>query len=121
VKIWIIFLGLLMACNRAPTPRDIREKGQEVTCELLLLLKKMKSREDLYAALPSLETHFLEWARVMKEAEEVTLPFPPLTPEQLALNDELKIELQRIYKIEGGRQALESSQHKALQELQRRS
>lgn len=94
--------------------------GQKKARELLAELKKLKSRDQLMDASERLERCYEEIADLMllvkmnvKQQKGVEF-----TDQDQQLNEKIRLELLRIYRIDGGREILEKCQKKALDKLQ---
>lgn len=100
---------------------DFRAEGETVSRALILELSKIRTREQLIASGSRLQRLFNDLTDLMiaahefrqkhKETEKIDLPA------NLELNNLLRNELNRIYKIEGGRQLIEKFEEQALHRL----
>lgn len=116
----LVFCFLLVSCE----PRsleDFRAEGQSVTQSLMMELQKIQNREDLLQKVPRLKSLFDELIDVMIRArgfrEKHQLEPLAITKEDHELSDHLRIELNRVYKIEGAVEVIEKCQEDALHRL----
>ena len=85
-------------------------------------MQAIHTREQLLASTSNLQRLFNRLANLMIAAEDFSISHPeqekgPLRWQNHDLSDQLRVELNRIYRLEGGRQILEKSQENALQRL----
>ena len=116
-------LFLFMNSCGSNSLEDFREEGQGIIRSLIAELQTIHNRNQLIASSHRLETHFNRLADVMIAAEEFHLKHPKTekletTSFDSELSDQLRSELNRIYRIEGGKQILEKTQEKALRKLE---
>jgi hypothetical protein len=112
----------ILGCGHQ-TYEDFREEGAAVTRSLIKELKKIHSRDDLILVTSKLEGLFLRLAKVILIAKKFQeqnpqLPFPALLEKHHLLSDQLRGELNRIYRFEGGKEVLEKCQKPALKLLE---
>lgn len=115
------FFLLLSACS-PHSPKEFEQEGQAVCEDLVELLQTISSREELLdneallkKKFESLVTLMVAAARVHEmegQVEEVEQGYP-----FRQASHQLKMQLQRIYELEGGREIIERSQHEALVRL----
>lgn len=124
---WSFFLLILftlfsfLSCN-IHSLEDFREEGESITRLLIRELNSINNRQDLIIASPKLRLMFQELVKVMISARQYRekhpeLDIPELSATNLLLSEELRIELNRIYHLEGGREIIEKCQEIALQRL----
>lgn len=96
---------------------DFQEEGEGVVRALIQDLRLIQTRDDLIASSSRIQRHFEKLAYIMVEAEM----FYSLYPEKERggrlnheLSDRLRIELNRLYSLEGGCQVIERIQERAL-------
>lgn len=121
-KFFMILAMLLIATSCGPRSLDdFEEEGEGIIRSLIKELQAIHSREQLLAASDKLQRHFDHLGSVMIAAQEFKNTHPELgrgTSKQ-ELSDQLRIELNRIYRLEGGRQIIEKCQENALLRLHR--
>ncbi len=124
IKRWMIPISLLLTITSCGyhSLEDFQEEGEGITRSLIQDLKKIHNREQLILASERLKHHFDRLVLLMISAEEFSLSHPKLENkegERIShdLSDELYAELNRIYRMEGGRQIIEKCQEKALYQL----
>lgn len=114
-------LALLTSCGRQSL-EDFREEGEGITRSLTQELRSIHSRDELILHFPRLKKHFDELVNVMISAREFQEKYPksievPLEKGNHDISDRLRVELNRIYQIEGGRELVEKAQEQALNRL----
>lgn len=117
----ILLLLLAVSCGLRSF-EDFEEEGEGVIRSLIQDLKSIRTREQLLAASSKLQRQFDRLVSIMIAAEEFGLSHPELAKEEVAwlnhdLSDQLRVEINRLYRLEGGRQIIEKCQEKALYQL----
>jgi hypothetical protein len=112
----ILFLLLFCSCNPS-TQDDIKKESQKITSNLLNDLKTIKNKEELYKKRIVLKKRFDELAKLMVEADKITQNEDLEDEENSYLNENLKIELLKIYNLDGGQEIIEQCQKNALRLL----
>ena len=123
-KPFFIFLCLLFVMSSCG-PRsldDFQEEAEGIIRSLIQDLRAIHTREQLLAATGRLQKQFDRLVSVMIAAEEFRFFHPELEKEENIrpsheLSDLLRVELNRIYRLEGGRTLIEKCQEKALYRL----
>lgn len=115
--IFIFFSVLLALLSYNPkTLEDFKEEGKGITRTLIRDLQKIRTRDRLINSAKNLQELFNQLAEVMRGAQEFHSRHPgeiTLMKGDHELSDMLRIELERIYRIEGGRQIIEKCQENA--------
>jgi len=116
VKKAVLLLLFLAGC--APDSRaDFRHEGESICRDLAKELHKIETPQQLNLAAPKLKSCFNRLADVMIAARkfegEEEESFDP-GPKDKSASDALVAELKRIYRLEGGREAIEKIQKEAL-------
>lgn len=112
---------LLIGC--APSSLEEYQSSSESICrEITLELKKVVLREDLVRSVPKLRKKFLSLVDVIIEARKFAETHPQEMTSFSMYSDEvqseyLREELERVYRIEGGRELIEKAQKEALLRL----
>ena len=112
---FVVFLLLLTACSRGP--EEIREEGQSVMRGLVKEFKGVKSRDELMEKEERIKVLFDKFVKVLVEAKiylekhDEALEFKWKDHE---LSDELKAEINRLYRIEGCKEIIEKCEREAL-------
>jgi hypothetical protein len=101
---------------------DYKEEGEGVVRSLHQELREIHSREDLISSSGRLKRHFDRLAEVMIAAEEYKKSNPACDSDDCTvpnreLSDLLRGELNRLYRLQGGRQIIERCQEQALHRL----
>lgn len=117
----LLFVFFLLGCAQKNLD-DYREEGEKFTRQLILELKNIHSKKGLIESKPKLHKLFNDLVETMITAREFHMKHPEIeTPEILKKNHELsaklRVELNRIYKIEGGKELIEKYQEAGLQKL----
>jgi hypothetical protein len=99
-----------------------REEGQGIIRSIIEVLKPIHTREELVNSAPQLKRLFNNLTDILILAHEFRTKHPDaevhgLTIDDHTLSDELRDELNRILRIDGGREILEKSQVEALNRL----
>lgn len=122
----LFIFALLLSCS-SRSPEDFHDEGEGIVRALTAELKKIHSRDDLLLHTSKLQKLFNELADVIIAAQEYKDQHPNLElraelhtmnkKEQQTSSDQLRIELNRILHMEGGRETLEKVQEEALNRL----
>lgn len=117
------FLVTLLLTGCGPrSQEDFREEGEGLTRSLIQELQAIHTREQLLMASSRLQRLFDQLVNSMIAAEEFHALHPEqdkgeLTQRNHDLSDQLRLELNRLYRLEGGRQMIEKCQENALHRL----
>jgi hypothetical protein len=101
---------------------DYRHEGESTCRDIIGNLQSIETREDVARLEPILKRNFEKLVSVIIEARHFQIKYPE---EALALpvliesdlSDLLKEELERIYRIEGGKEIVERAQREAMLRL----
>lgn len=100
---------------------DFQEEGEAAIYSLVQELKLIQTREQLLAASGTLQKDFDRLVSIIVKTQEWVNVHPESVTEAIQVNhelsDALRVELNRLYHLEGGRQMIEKCQEKALQHL----
>jgi hypothetical protein len=118
----LFFLLLILAGCKSLSLDDFREEGEGVTRSLIQTLQTIHNREELLAASERIEYLFDRLVSVMIEAAALYDSLPDSEKAEVIrssydLSDPLRIELNRLYRLEGGRTLIEKYQDRPLQRL----
>ena len=118
----IFFILFLLTSCGSYSLEDFEEEGKGVIRSLVQELKSIHTREQLKASSAKLQRLFDQLVTVIIAAKEFSESHPELDSgtflaHQHELSDQLRTELNRIYRFEGGRQMIEKCQEKALNRL----
>jgi hypothetical protein len=117
------FFILLMTTSCGPRSfEDFQEEGAGVVRSLIQELQSIHTREQLLGASGALQRQFDRLTSIMIAAEEFGFAHPELERGEFShhphdVSDQLRIELNRLYHLEGGRQIIEKCQENALLRL----
>lgn len=121
----IIFLvgihSLFISCS-SRTLEDYRDEGEGVVRALAAELKKIRTRDDLLVHAPRLKQLFDSLVDIIIEAEAYQNAHPEAElvlhhKRDQSASDQLRIELNRVLHLEGGREVIEKVQEEALSRL----
>ncbi len=117
----IFFLSLSLLCSCSSRSLDhFREEGEGIVRSLIYELQQISTQEELFASTNRFQRYFDRLVSLMIDAEELFLEYPEQR-ENLSLdkelNEQLRHELNRIYKMRGGKAFMEKCQEKALHRL----
>lgn len=120
-KLQVLLLSLLILFSSTSCAHrsldDFQEEGEGVVRTLIQDLRLIQTRDDLIASSNKLQKHFEKLAYIMVEAENFYSSHREkergdrLNHE---LSDQLRVELNRLYTLEGGRQVIEKIEERAL-------
>lgn len=121
----ILMLLLILTSCGSRSLDDFEEEGEGVVRSLVQELQSIHSRDQLLASTGKLKRLFDRLADVMTAAEEYRNSHPELDQSEFIrlnheLSDQLRIELNRLYKLEGGCQIIEKCQENALHKLSKK-
>jgi hypothetical protein len=110
----------IISCSKSI--EGYREEGEGVTRSLIQELTLIHSYQDLRGAQARLEVLYNNLTDLMIASHELQekegyIEIPELSKINHDLSDKLREELNRIYRLEGGKELMEKFQDKALQRL----
>src|SRR5208282_3638942 len=117
---FLILFIFAAGCSSTHSLDDFQEEGEGITRSLVKELQKIETREQLLAASGELQRHFDRLAMIMIRAKEFQSAHPNLEKSpgpNYELSDQLRVELNRLYLLEDGRQIIEKSQEKAFAQI----
>ena len=102
----IVAISLLGACQSSSYSK-FKEKGQSKCKSLIDELKMIRTKDQLVEKRHFLQRHFDDLAELNDQAKSYAVhhpsePVPLLDPESKELSDQLKAELLRVYRLDGG-------------------
>lgn len=102
--------------------KDFRHEGESVCRDIVDDLERVETREDLARLEPFLKKHFEKLASIIIEAREFQIKYPEEAlafqgPQEAEVSEIMKEELQRIYRIEGGKEIVERAQRESMLRL----
>lgn len=121
IALFIGLLALFSSCSNQ-TLTDFRHEGEAVSKLLLAELKQIRSRDDLLVHAPHLQELFDRLVEIIIQAQTFKDAHPETSIEPLSLkeqsgSDQLRIELNRVLHMEGGREVIEKAQEAAFNRL----
>ena len=111
-------LYLLTACTTSM--EDFYEEGEGIITQLIQELGSIHTREDLLKETPQLKKLFNRLVDVIIATREFQLSHFNVQGndrQNYELSETLRLELNRIYSLEGGRKIIENCQEQALNRL----
>jgi hypothetical protein len=119
---FVLLLLIVLASCSSPTLEDYREEGESITRSLIKQFQSIYSREDLVHAEYKIKLLFNRLVNVMMDAhalrEKLSVhTIAPLSADERLLSDKLRAELNRLYRLEGGREMIERWQEEPLYRL----
>ena len=124
-RIFFVFfvglLALLFSCS-PQTLSDFKHEGEAISKLLVEELKQIRSRDDLVEHTPKLQQLFDSLVEVIIQAQEFKRKHPQVSLEnsshkEQSVSDQLRIELNRVLHMEGGREVIEKAQEASLNRL----
>jgi hypothetical protein len=115
--LYFIIVASLCSCQ-PQSYEDFREKGRSKTRSLIAELKHVRTKDQLIVHEPKIQKGFANLAELMEEARHFRsshpdLEPPPLTGEDKELSDQLRLEILRVSRLEGGREILSQCRSRA--------
>lgn len=96
---------------------EFHSEGAAAAASLTEEMRRIRSKEELQAAIPKLRKKYLRIAKLAARAGELAAreeqPLPPCQA-----SDELYAEIARLYELPGGRELLMSAQAESLKFLE---
>jgi hypothetical protein len=91
---------------------DFREKGRAKTRSLVGELRKIRTKDQLIVQEIKLQEAFASFAGLVDEVRHFRslhpqLEPPPMTSQDKEMSDQLRLEMLRISRLEGGREILD--------------
>lgn len=117
----IFVLFTLTSCGH-DSPEGFREEGEAITKSLVKELRNIHTEKQLSDASGSIRSHFDRLVDVMIAGEEFYSRHPKgerdgFHAASRELSDRLRFELNRLYRLDRGRQMIEKSRERALYRL----
>jgi hypothetical protein len=114
-----LFSAILLSACAPSSMEEFRREGEAISRKLTMQLQKVETREDLVEMLPEIKKRYEEIVDLMidlntfKERHLGEAVDAWYVSDQLA-SETLMIEMQRIYRLEGGRELMEGAQKESL-------
>jgi hypothetical protein len=114
---------MIMGCA-SQSLEDYREEGEGIARQITYELRHIRSRDDLLVHSAKLHQLFNALVDVMIHAQEFKDRYPQaefmtFDKKEQPISDQLRIELNRVLHLEGGREVIEKAQEEALNRLDR--
>lgn len=112
-----LFFALLLGCQ-ASSYDDFREKGRAKTRSLISELRSIRTKDQLFEHQNELMHSFNALALLLERVQEYQKLHPkdapaPLTEIDRELSDQLRVEILRIQRLDGGREILNKCRKKS--------
>lgn len=119
-----LIVHILLAACSSPSLDDFRGEGQTVNRALIAELQQVRSRDDLPLHAPRLDQLFYDLVDIMMRADDYKRHHPDaeasaISPKEQAVSDELRTELNRVLRMDGGREVIEKAQERAFSKLEK--
>ena len=113
----------MISCS-TQTPDDFKKESRRHISALICELKKIRNRDDLLLHTSELQFHFNSIADLMIRSKEYHAQYGETDSDvseqnDLFINDQLSIELNRVLHMEGGREIILKVQKEAINNLNR--
>ena len=115
---WAVFFFFILIGCASPTVEDYQEQGEAVQRAIVRDLRKIHQVEELQAAVPRLRSHFNHLVDVVIEARE-HFDAENIASSHGHWSSALRLEMIRLYALEGARDVFEGAQREALTRLDR--
>lgn len=116
----ILLFFLLTGCG-PQSLEDFKQEGQDILLSLVNELESIHTRDELLKAAPKLKDLFNKFVKITISAarlrEKHHLDYLEFTKQDHELSEKLRMELNRLYQLEGGRDIIEKAQEEALHRL----
>lgn len=108
----MFFLLVIFSACQISSYDDFREKGRSKTRSLVAELKKIRTKDQLIQREENIRSAFGEIALLLGQLEEfqqmhLDLDSLPLSAIDRELSDQLRLEISRICRLDGGKDILE--------------
>jgi len=115
----VVFVLLLTYGCGPSSSEDFQREGEALSRNLQRQFARISTREDLLSKQSALEHQFQEFVALIIAAREYQDRHPEgvsnsTGKKEFPMSDRLRLELNRIYKIEGAREIVEAAQKEAL-------
>lgn len=113
-----LFLLTFVSCS-SHSLTSFRHEGEAISRQLIAELKQIRKRDDLTEHAPRLQVLFERLVDVIIKAQEYKNKHPKesIEEKESPVSDQLRIELNRVLHMEGGREIIEKAQEAALNRL----
>lgn len=121
-RLLILSTCLLLASCSPSSFEEFQTEGEALTRQIIEELQKVQTTEQLLASAPRLKKRFSTLVELMIEAREFQEAHPEewsgeKTLPEGTFNELLMIELERVHKLERGKEIVEGAQREALHRL----
>lgn len=112
ILVVLILAGSLLSACQSGSYDKFKEKGNSKSRSLIDELKMVRTKDQLVERRHFLRRSFDDLASLNEQAKSYALnhpsePLPILDPESKELSDQLKAELLRVYRLDGGREIID--------------
>lgn len=107
-------IGMILGGCESSTYEEFKEQGKKETRELIRELRMVRTKDQLIQRKKILEHHLKEIGALAEKVEIHQLSHPEeetplLEPEDHALSEALRLEILRVYRLEGGKEVIDAS------------
>jgi len=122
MRLWLILLLIGLTSCGPRNLNDYRSEGREAVRALTNELRQVQNRQDLIHAGPAIKARYSRMVELMIAAREfyeanAQSSIPELTEEDREYSQELRLELDRVLRIEGADKLIAKYQEEALNRL----
>lgn len=115
----VVGLTMLLAACAPSSMEEFRREGEAISRKFTEQLQRIETREDLVKALPEIKKHYEEIVDLMIEVnafkeEHFGEAIDTYYSTDNLASEALMMEVKRIYRLEGGRELMESAQRESL-------
>lgn len=120
--LFAVMVVLITSCQSS-SYEDFHENGRAKTRSLVAELRKIRTRDQLIENEAEIESALLDLALLLKRVENYQRLHPDAAPPALTaadheLSDELRVEILRIFRLDGGREVINRCRDKVQQSKQ---
>jgi len=118
----LVCLMVVVAGCSPGSLKDFRLEGESICRDIIDDLQRVETRDDIARLEPVLKRHFEKLVSIIIQAREFQIKYPEEAlafqgPQDAEVSDIMKEELQRIYRIEGGKEIVERAQRESMLRL----
>lgn len=122
IALALVCLMVFVAGCSPGSLKDFRHEGESVCRDIIDDLQRVETHDDIAKLEPALKRHFEKLVSIIIQAREFQIKYPEEAlafqgQQEAEVSDILKEELQRIYRIEGGKEIVERAQRESMLRL----
>ena len=115
LRFFYIIIILIYGCN--PTNEDIQQESQKIIKQLIEQMTIIHNYGELQKSAPQLKKSFNKLVDIIIEARKLEIKDAKFEIKNHHLSDLLRYQVERIYRIDGGKEIIEEMQRDALHKL----